>query len=67
MKLIDIITNSLRAVGHSLITNKYEPQIKQKHDRDGNQYWQAYDSYNNKSYTFGSEQDVKVWLENRHY
>ncbi|MGL4882302.1 MAG: hypothetical protein ACRC8K_14755 [Waterburya sp.] len=51
----------------SLSFQKHEPEIKQKRDRFGNYYWQVYDYTTNKFYEFGSEQDVRAWIENRHY
>jgi hypothetical protein len=67
MQTINFIAKILRKVGDSLVTSSHEPQVKQKCDRYGNQYWQAYDFNSNKSYTFTSEQDVRVWIENRYH
>lgn len=67
MKIANLIASIIDKIERSLSNSLREPQIKQKQDRHGNQYWQAYDSSTNKSCTFGSEQDVRAWLENRYY
>jgi hypothetical protein len=54
-------------IGSNLIAKNNELKIKQKRDRFGNFYWQVYDYATNKIHEFGSEQDVKIWIENRHY
>lgn len=67
MKKTNFIANILREIKLSLITPKHEPQIKQKSDRYGNLYWQVYDFTSNKLYTFGSEGDVRNWLDERYH
>ena len=66
MKIIDSITNILRKVQHIVTTNR-ELQVEQKRDRFGHRYWLIYDANTSKSYTFGSERDAIVWIENRHH
>ena len=67
MKVINFMTNFWQKIENSLVKTNPEPQVRQKCDRFGNKYWQAYDFHTNKSYTFGSEQDVRVWIENRYH
>jgi hypothetical protein len=67
MKVINFMTNLWQKVGNNLVISNHEPLVSQKCDRFGNQYWQAYDFHTNKSYTFSSEQDVRVWIENRYH
>ncbi|MGF1589515.1 MAG: hypothetical protein ACFCU7_09750 [Pleurocapsa sp.] len=67
MKIINSISKFWQKLVSSLITQRHEPQIEQKHDQDGNLYWQAYDFATNKSYTFISEHDVRVWIEDRYH
>ncbi|MEL6579480.1 MAG: hypothetical protein AAFQ14_07000 [Cyanobacteria bacterium J06621_12] len=67
MKIANFIISIIDKVERNLASSNHEPQIKQKQDRHGNRYWQAYDFNTNKSYTFGSEQDVRVWIENRYH
>jgi hypothetical protein len=67
MKISNFFNNIWSKAGDALIASNHEPQIERKCDRHGNKYWQAYDLYSNKSYTFGSEQEVRVWLENRYH
>ena len=63
----NIITRLLKNLGDKLIVKNHEPQIEQKRDRHGIIYWQVYDFATNKSYTFGSEQEVRSWIEHRHH
>ena len=67
MKIYNLFANVLVKVGRKLVTSNREPQIEQKSDRFGNKYWHVYDLRSNQSYSFSSEQEVRVWLENRYY
>ena len=67
MKIVNSIVDILKKVEQSLVRVDREPKIEQKCDRYGNQYWLAYDARTNRSYTFSSEQDVRVWIENRYH
>ena len=66
MKIINLIV-VLNNFADSLIASKNEPQIEQKCDRYGNLYWQVYDFNTHKSYTFGSDREVRVWIEERYH
>lgn len=63
MKIADFVASILSRMRAHI---NQELIIKSKCDFRGNQYWQAYDLKTNQSYTFASEQDVRVWLED-HY
>ena len=67
MKITGFIVNILRKIGRSLTVGYTEPQIKQKRDRYGNAYWHVYDFSTNKSHAFGSEQDVRAWIEEQYH
>ena len=67
MKITNVIVNTFRNLGRKLVVNRNEPQIAQKRDRYGNLYWQVYDFNTNKSYSFGSDREVRAWLENRYH
>lgn len=67
IKMINSMIKLLQKIKNGLVVHRNEPRIEQKHDNDGNLYWQAYDFATNKSYTFISENDVRVWLENRYH
>jgi hypothetical protein len=43
-----------------------EPQISQHCDRQGNLYYQVYDVLTAKPIIFGSEIEIKWWLEQRY-
>jgi len=44
-----------------------EPRIVTKIDRDGHLFYEVYDPIDRRHHTFGSEHDVRVWLEERYY
>ncbi len=67
MKIVNFIVNTLKDIGRSLVVQNHEPQIEKKRDRYGNSYWQVYDFTTNKSHTFGSDRDVRAWIEKRHH
>lgn len=58
-KLFQKIKDSIKHANYD------EPYVRQNCDRFGNLYWRIYDRRTNKSYTFGSELEVKAWLEQR--
>lgn len=66
MKIANFIVKIFRSIGRSLIVKRNEPHIEQRRDRHGNPYWQVYDFTTNKSYAFGSDRDVRAWIENRY-
>ena len=66
VQTLNLIINIFRWIGHILLAKRNEPYIKQKRDRYGNLYWQVYDFTTNKSYTFGSEREVRAWIEERY-
>ena len=49
------------------LVNSHEPMIEEKCDRDGNRYWQVYDPITQNLRCFDSENDVRIWLEQRYY
>lgn len=67
MKIIDSIANILKNIKDNLFISQNEPYVKQKRDRDGNSYWQVRDRKSNKSYTFGSDSEVRIWIEERYH
>ncbi len=67
IKMVNSVTKFLNKIENGLLVHRNEPKIEQKRDRNGNLYWQAYDFTTNKSYTFISENDVRVWIENRYH
>lgn len=67
MKINNLIVSILQNMGQSLWRQSNEPKIEFKRDRHGNSYWKVYDFTTNQSYAFGSEQDVRAWIENRYH
>lgn len=44
-----------------------EPKVFQKCNRTGNVHFEVYDPKCRQRMTFGSEQEVRIWLEQRYY
>jgi hypothetical protein len=44
-----------------------ELQVQRHRDRQGNIWWQAFDPNTNESVSFGSEAEVRYWIEQRYY
>lgn len=62
--------NSIKLLRRSLqnwTTQYFEPKIQSKQDFRGNSYFEVYDPVSRKSFTCGSEQEVRIWLEKRYY
>ncbi|MCM1983892.1 hypothetical protein [Lyngbya confervoides] len=50
----------------SFIHSHSDPQIKKRQDRHGNTYYQVYDPQSRRSTSFGSEAEVRYWIEQRY-
>lgn len=50
-----------------ILTKSPEPKVYQKHDRNGKLYFQVYDPIARQSSTFNTEQEVRIWLDQRYY
>lgn len=44
-----------------------ELQVRQHRDRQGNTWWQAFDPTRDESTSFGSEAEMRSWIEQRYY
>lgn len=49
------------------IATRHEPQIEMKCDRLGRKVWEVSDPTSGYATTCHSEQEVRVWLEQRYY
>lgn len=49
------------------LTRSQEPRIYQKYGRSGNLYFEVYDPIAHQTSTFNSEQEVRIWLDQRYY
>lgn len=49
------------------IIGSSELQVWQAYDRNGNIYWQAYDPACDRSIYFGSEAEMRMWIEQYYY
>lgn len=50
-----------------LLESSHEPRIWQRRDRQGNISWRLYDPATNQSATFASEDEIRIWLEEKYY
>ena len=60
------IVEYLRRLGDRLVeyfNSQSEIKIWQRQDRFGNDYWEVYDPNTNRSASFGSEAEVRIWIE----
>jgi hypothetical protein len=48
------------------ITHSSDPIVNERCDRQGNVYYQVYDPHTCKSTVFGSEAEIRYWLEQRY-
>ena len=65
-----IIYNPIRIIDNfwsQLIKKRTEPEVWQKCDRQGNNYWLTFDPITGSYSYFCSEQEVKMWIEKRYY
>ncbi len=60
------IFDRLQQLIDRLAQHSAEPQISQHRDWQGKLYYQVYDAMMTKPITFGSEMEIKWWLEQRH-
>ncbi|WP_404789863.1 hypothetical protein [Altericista sp. CCNU0014] len=49
------------------IVQTSEPKVSHKRDRQGHLYYQVYDPLSGVSASFGSEAEIRAWLEQRYY
>ena len=49
------------------LTRSSEPKIYQKRGYNGNLYFEVYDPIAHQTSTFNSEQEVRIWLDQRYY
>lgn len=60
----------LSRMGQSLLQTLYsssEPHISVRRDRIGNTFFIAYDPFTQANYTFTTERELRVWLDQRYY
>lgn len=48
-------------------TGSQQPHITVKSDRAGQSFYEVYDPVDRQHHIFGTEQEVRVWLEQRYY
>lgn len=58
---------SLLVTASKLFNTTHEPRISKRFDRWGNIYFAVYDPANKTHQVFTSEQEVRIWLEQRYY
>jgi hypothetical protein len=63
------ISKYLGRVGYQLVkflAGNREPKITQYRDRHGNSYYEIYDPVSGNRHSCATEQEVRVWLEQRY-
>lgn len=56
----------IKAVIVNLALPNTDPKVFERHDRQGNLYYQVYDPLTRQSASFGSESEIRYWLEQRY-
>lgn len=62
--------NGLKQLAKSFvrsIANSSEPRISKKVDRNGNLYYKVYDPTSGASAVFSTEQEIRIWIDQRYY
>lgn len=49
------------------VSSSSQLQVWQTSDCNGNKYWQAFDPIKNRSVCFGSEAEMRMWIEQYYY
>ena len=49
------------------LSQEHEVKAWEKTDRRGNTYWNVYNPVTDKTVQFGSEAEVRIWLEQQYY
>lgn len=60
------IVEYLRRLGNRIVeyfNSQSEIKVWQRQDRFGNEYWEVYDPNTHRSASFGSEEEVRIWIE----
>ena len=60
----------LANMGHyllNLLSGDGSPYILQQLNPEGVDRWSVYDPYSQKEHRFNSEEEVRIWLEQRYY
>lgn len=64
------LMQSIKRLGQRIaeyFTSQSEIKVWQLQDRSGNTYWRVYDPNTNRSAVFGSEEEVRIWIEEIFY
>ncbi|MBD2175644.1 hypothetical protein H6F42_01760 [Pseudanabaena sp. FACHB-1998] len=64
------LMESLKRLGQKIaeyFTSQSEIKVWQLQARSGKPYWRVYDPNTNRSATFGSEEEVRIWIEELFY
>ncbi|MDZ7952083.1 hypothetical protein [Nostoc sp. DedQUE09] len=73
MKIVDqwlLLKSKLQEFWHSLITvmaSSSQLQVWQNHLANGDCSWHAYDPMTGRSACFGSEAEMRMWIETQYY
>lgn len=51
----------------AFVTGSMEVQVEQRRDRQGQPYWAVYDPQTSQHHRFDTEQEVRIWIDQRYY
>jgi hypothetical protein len=69
LRLVQRLKDGVGKVSRAIatrFTHNSDPTVNERRDRQGNVYYQVYDPHTQKSTVFGSETEIRYWLEQRY-
>jgi hypothetical protein len=69
LRLVQRLKDEVGKVSKAIATrfkHSSDPTVSERRDRLGNVYYQVYDPRTHKSAVFGSEAEIRYWLEQRY-
>jgi hypothetical protein len=63
---LSVVLGKIKRAIANQVRHSSEPKVWERQDRQGNVYYQVYDPLSRRSATFGSETEIRYWLEQRY-
>lgn len=73
MKTLNFATSTTQSFSHlwqalrQMLARYAEIRVWQKSDRQGNLYWHGYNPSNGEYVSFGTEAEIRMWIEEHYY
>ena len=67
MKIVNNLIKAMANKWFNFFAREVEIEVFQKCDRQGNNYWLAFNPINRSYNYFGSEAEVRMWIEQSYY